>query len=271
MRLVACRFLDPREADEAAREPIPGTVNIPFSELPQRMHELPPRDRDVCIVGPTDLARAVKGWLESRGRRAVIPARPPAETGGTGLGRLWEPTAFLQEVLPQLPAGRALDLACGAGRDAVFMSACGWDVTAVDLLPDALARGRELAARYAPTLRPIRWLALDLEKPAPALEGRFDLITAFRYLYRPLFRQLSRWLRPGGSVLCETFTTTHRARHGRPARAAHALRPGELPRLFEGFEIRHASEAWRGWAHTARVWAVLPKPMDGHPPRASAV
>jgi hypothetical protein len=34
------------------------------------------------------------------------------------------------------------------------------------------------------------------------------------------------------------------------------LKPGELPRLLAGFDLRHHSEAWRGEAHTARVWAV---------------
>jgi hypothetical protein len=60
-------------------------------------------------------------------------------------------------------------------------------------------------------------------------------------------------------VLCETFTATHRERYGKPARAAHVLAPGELPRLLARFEIRHHSEAWRGRAHTARAWAVLPQ------------
>lgn len=269
-RLVHRRFLDPREAHEAARQPIPGAVNIPFSELPDRLHELPPREQEVRVVGPPHLVRAVVAWLESRGRRGRVVASglrarrvteaptPRRDATTLEIGRLWEPNAFLREVLPQLPCAAALDLACGTGRDAIFMSSCGWDVTAVDLLPDALSRARELAARYAAALQPIHWLELDLETGVPQLERRFELITAFRYLHRPLFARLRDWLRPGGSLLCETFTTIHQERHGRPARAAHVLRPGELTRLLAGFEVRHESEGWRGWAHTARVWAVLP-------------
>ncbi len=260
-RLVRRRWLDPREADEAAARPIADAVNIPFSELPKRVHELPPRAEAFGVVGPAPLGEKVATWLATIGRRAVLadcwtPA--PAEQR-CDLGRLWEPTAFLSTMLPELPAGAALDLACGAGRDAIFMSSCGWDVTAVDVLPDALSRARELAARYAAALRPIRWLELDLEAAAPWFERAFDLIIVFRYLHRPLFARLHEWLRPGGSVLCETFTMVHRERYGKPSRATRVLMPGELPKLLAGFEIRHHSEGWRGRAHTARLWAVLPQ------------
>lgn len=258
-RLVRRRLLDPRQADQAAARPIAEAVNIPFSELPRRVHELPPRQQELGVVGPAPLVREVIAWLASVGRRgvAVEAAAPRGERVASEVGRLWEPNAFLCEVLPQLPGGAALELACGSGRDAVFMSSCGWDVTAVDALPDAISRAQELAARYAPALRPIRWVEMDLEARAPDFGRAFDLITAFRYLHRPLLSKLREWLRPGGSVVYETFTTVHRERYGRPSRAAHVLLPDELPQLLAGFEIRHQSEGWRGRAHTARVWAVL--------------
>jgi SAM-dependent methyltransferase len=164
----------------------------------------------------------------------------------------------LAEVLPQLPPGRALDLACGCGREAVFMAACGWKVTAVDVLPDAMERAADLARRCAPAVSPIDWRQVDLEADLPPMGGPFDLMVAFRYLHRPLFRRVPEWLRPGGSLVYETFTTTHRERHGRPAADQSVLRPGELPGLLAGLEVRHHSEAWRGHDHTARVWAVKP-------------
>lgn len=256
--LVECRFLDPRPAAEAARAPIAGAVNIPLSELPARAHELPPRDELIRAVGPPEFAEPAVAWLTSAGRRAEVePAfeyAPPAEE--RLVGRLWRPTAFLAEVCARLSPGRALELACGTGRDAVYLAACGWQVLAVDVLPDALERGQALEKRCAPALAPIEWRQADLEHGALKLPADFDLVVAVRYLHRPLFARLVDWLRPGGSLVCETFTTVHRARHGRPARTADVLQPGELAGLLAGFELRHCSEAWRGPLHMARAWAV---------------
>ena len=69
-------------------------------------------------------------------------------------------------------------------------------------------------------------------------------------------QRLPGWLKPGGSVLCETFTALHRQRHGKPARDVHVLQPDELPAFFDSFEIRAYSEEWRGEHHTARLWAI---------------
>jgi len=124
--------------------------------------------------------------------------------------------------------------------------------------PEALEQARELERRYVRAARPIRWLAMDLECGSPAFDRRYDLICAFRYLHRPLLARVAEWLRPGGGLICETFTTVHRERHGRPAHDAHVLQPAELSELLRGFDVRHYSEGWHGWAHTARAWAVLP-------------
>jgi SAM-dependent methyltransferase len=259
-RLVHRRLLDPRPADEAARHPVAEAVNIPLAELPHRAHELPPRDRALGVVGPEPLVREAVDWLTQVGRRAHAantpqPCRAPC---AAEIGRLWEPNPFLAELLPRLAPARVLELACGTGRDAVFMASHGWSVTAVDVLPDALALGRKLAERYPVASEAIEWLEIDLEAAPPRFERVFDLIVVIRYLHRPLFARLHEWIQPEGSIVYETFTTTHRQRYGRPARDAHVLAPDELPGLLAGFEIRHHSEQWRGRAHTARVWAVRP-------------
>jgi len=259
--LTVRSLLDPRPALDAARTPIADAVNIPFAELPARTHELPPRDEVIAVAGPADLAERVAAWLTGVGRRAVACAdfAWAGDAEAAPRGRLWRPSEFLCEVLPLLlpaAAGDALDLACGTGRDAVYLASCGWAVTAADILPDALERGRDLAGRYAPALAPMRWVQVDLERDPTPVAGLYDLVVAFRYLHRPLLQRLPGWLRPGGSVVHETFTTLHRERYGRPAAESHVLRPGELPGLLAGLEIRHYSEAWRGPAHTARIWAV---------------
>jgi len=254
--LVHRSLLDPREPDEAAACPIADAVNIPFAELPERMHELPPRGRLLRVAAPEPLAAQVVDWLTKTGRRAEVADdfRHEHSQSSNDIGRLWEPNAFLTQVLLQLSGGTALDLACGSGRDAVFMASRGWRVTAADVLPDALDRARDLARRCAAAVTPIRWVEADLESEQLAFDARFDLIVVVRYLHRPLISRLAGWLRTGGSIVCETFTALHRARHGKPARDAHVLAPGELPRLLAGVALRHYSEDWRGDAHTARAW-----------------
>lgn len=259
-RLTRRNLLDPREPDQASARPIADAVNIPLSQWPRRTHELPPRRRVVRLAARGSLARAAVDWLARHGRRGVVASefRYGRTAPSSELGRLWEPNPLLAGVLPRLRPGRALDLACGSGRDAVYMAAGGWEVTAVDVLPDALARGRDLARRCAAAIGPIRWLEHDLEGGVACWPDGFDLVVVIRYLHRPLLGRLAEWLRPGGSLVCEAFTRLHRARYGRPARDARVLRPGELPRLLEGFETRHYSEGWHEGMHTARAWALRP-------------
>lgn len=259
--------LDPRSADEAERRPMVDAVNIPLAELSTRVHELPPKNETVLVGGPAALAAETIAWLEGNGRRAeaaeniqYLDSSDKRDIGAAeqrSVRRLWRPNALLEEVLPKLPPGHALDIACGVGRDAVHMASLGWQVTAIDHLPDALERGRDLERRYLRDAPPISWIQRDAEADDFEPGARFDLITIFRFLHRPLFEKLSAWLNPAGNVICETFTTRHRELHGKPSRDAYLLTPGELPRLLAGYDIKHHSEAERGGAHTARVWAAF--------------
>lgn len=251
-----CTRLDPRPAAEAAACPIADAVNIPLDELAARTHELPPTTKVVQIVGPAALTEQSVTWLNTHGRRACAAADWSYAKGPVRPARLWLPNGFLETIVAEFPPGAALDLACGTGRDAVYLATRGWQVTAVDVLPDALERGRALAARYASGALPIRWLEADLERDPPAALGPFDLVVMVRYLHRPLLARLTDWLRPGGSFVCECFTTVHRARRGRPARPADVVEPGELRTLLAELTLRRYTEDWQGDRHTARAWAV---------------
>ncbi|MBN2448611.1 MAG: methyltransferase domain-containing protein [Phycisphaerae bacterium] len=254
--LTRYALLDPRPADEARAHPLAGAVNIPLDELYARTHELPPRDATILLTGPEQLCEEAARWLLHNERHAEIaPPIPDPHPTIPCPGRLWQPNAWLAEIEPQLTPGRAADLACGTGRDTVHLASCGWDVLAVDVLPDALQRGQALASRYSGLLRPIRWRQMDLEREPLATLGQFDLVIVFRYLHRELLTTLHEYVHPGGSILCETFTELHQQRHGRPTSPGHVLAMGELRSLLSNCEIRQYSEAWRGTAHTARVWA----------------
>ncbi len=255
-RLVPARFLDPRPAAEAAAQPIADAVNIPLAELTGRMHELPPRAHTILVAAAPELAERTVELLEAAGRHAAATDDfHRAESPGEVIGRLWHPTPWLETGVAALEPGRALDLACGTGRDAVFLAAAGWRVTAVDVLPDAIERGRDLERRYAPGAVPIQWRVADLERAFQPDGGPFDLVCCCRYFRRELVRAAAEWLRPGGSVLLECFTREHQQRFGRPAGAERVPLPGELPALLAPLEVVAYAEGLHEGVYTARLWA----------------
>lgn len=86
-----------------------------------------------------------------------------------------EPSPQLVTEAAGLPAGRALDAGCGEGADAVWLARHGWRVTAVDVAPTALQRGRQAAELEGDDVASrIEWVAADLMTWTPA--GSFDLV-----------------------------------------------------------------------------------------------
>jgi SAM-dependent methyltransferase len=150
------------------------------------------------------------------------------------------PAAWLvthRAMLP--PAGRALDVACGHGRHAVWLAQQGFATTAIDRDPAAVAA---LDARARHEQLPLSPLTMDLEGDAVTLgEAVYDVIVVVHYLHRPLFPALLAALAPGGVLVYETFTVAQAAR-GRPTNPAFLLEPGELRRLVAGLEILDARE-----------------------------
>ena len=119
-----------------------------------------------------------------------------------GAGRQWsgEPNALIAELLTELPAGDAVDLAAGEGRHALWLAGRGWRVTAVDFSGVGLARGRT-----QPGADRVTWTAADVRTwTAPPIS--LDLVLV-AYLHLPeedTVRVLTGavdWLRPGGRLL----------------------------------------------------------------------
>jgi SAM-dependent methyltransferase len=150
------------------------------------------------------------------------------------------PTALLAQWLPRLARGRALDVACGAGRNALYLAAAGFSVTAVDISRVALERGRRAAEERELA---IDWICADLdEEPERALPvGRFDLIVWVRYVHRTLMPHLVARLAPGGALLCEQHLLTDAPVAG-PTSAQFRLAPGELRRSASELRIEHYYE-----------------------------
>ena len=145
----------------------------------------------------------------------------------------WQADPWLPRVLPLLPPGRALDVACGSGRNAVFLAEHGFAVTAVDLSQEALALlAHEAKARGLA----IDTRLVDLEAVPSLPAGPFDLVINFFYLHRPLLPLLGALLRPGGLMVLRTFSCAGPFPGG-PDNPDFVLKPGELLELFQSWDI----------------------------------
>jgi tellurite methyltransferase len=157
---------------------------------------------------------------------------------------------ILRELLPLLPTGPALDLACGGGRNAFLLASRGQPVTAIDWSPVGLEmlEGRALAAGMFAQRRKngtrgvcaanqgIETVCADLRSVHLA-RREFALILCINYLERSLFAKMSEALQPGGSLLYETYTTEQLKFASGPRNPEYLLRPGELREAFPGLEI----------------------------------
>jgi SAM-dependent methyltransferase len=156
-----------------------------------------------------------------------------------------QPDAFLvrcADAWDQAAIRQAADIACGAGRNAVFLAKAGFHVTAVDHSAEALRLTRERCLPHAIETRQI-----DLESPDADLgEKAFDLVCVFRFLHRPLFPALRRSVRPGGLLIYQTYTTDQLTFEGGPRNPRFLLEPGELPREFASWRVLRYEEEWRG-------------------------
>jgi len=160
-------------------------------------------------------------------------------SGGEAPG---EPSRFLVGLDPLLPRrGRALDLAAGAGRHALWLAARGLDTTAVDISDEGLALAARAAAARGLTLHTV---CADLEV-APPPAGPWDLVLCFHYLQRPLLAQIPPLLGPGGWFLFCQPTRSNLQRHPRPG-LDHLLDDGELAAIAAGLdlEVVRLDEGW---------------------------
>jgi tellurite methyltransferase len=151
------------------------------------------------------------------------------------------PSAWLIENADLLPRnGRALDVACGKGRHALWLAERGFEVHAIDRNPDAIAHLNAIAARSN-----LKLLAdqIDLETdPPPSLgDSEYDLMICFNYLHRPLMPALRAAVKPGGRIFYETFTA-RQAESGHPRNPAFLLKAGELATLMAPLAILRSRE-----------------------------
>ena len=142
--------------------------------------------------------------------------------------------SLLKSNLRFLPKGKALDLAAGEGRNAVFLAEHGFEAEAVDISSIAVSRARKLAKARGVRIKAI---AADLDTYR-LLPGRYDLILNLYFLDRRLIPRIKKGLKKGGMVVFETYTTEQeKLGTGGPVQTQYVLKPNELLRLFRGFHV----------------------------------
>ncbi len=157
------------------------------------------------------------------------------------------PSAMLAEYCGQAGGKRALDVACGTGRNALFLAGRGFRVEALDISPVGLSKLDEAATGLDITTH-----AVDLENYAPR-RNAFDLIVVANYLNRPLIPQLFTALDRGGILVMDTFMNDPRNQEN-THNPAYLLKPREfLSTVGDGFETLKYQE-FSVEAKTGTMW-----------------
>jgi len=168
-----------------------------------------------------------------------------------------EPSRFVSSLDGLLPRrGRALDVAGGRGRHALWLARRGLDVTLADVSDVALGVAAEAARSEGLALARVE---LDLEA-APLPPGPWDVVVCTYFLHRPLFEAFPAVLAPGGWLVFAHATRKNLERNPRPP-PAHLLEDGELRSLVRGLDVVRCEEGWfEEGRHEARLVARRPGP-----------
>lgn len=181
----------------------------------------------------------------NRRYRDRYAARPPS----------WTPSAWLvgieDHLRPPCSGARALDLACGIGRHALWLAERGWTVDAWDASDVAVEILNAELERRARDGRPLEVTARVIDLDDLLLQATtYDLVANVFFLDRRLWGGIASALKPGGLLAFETFVAVPGGRRSEVS-PEHLLQPGELRSAFErlGLEIvAYAEEADRGAA-----------------------
>jgi SAM-dependent methyltransferase len=185
-----------------------------------------------------------------------LPAADSSQASRARWNRRWaeeqarsttEPSGFLVSEIEGLTPGVALDLACGAGRNAVWLARRGWRVTGVDFSDVALGMARALAGEAAVA---VEWLEADAADWAPPARA-YDLVCVL-YLQLPAVERrralahAAAAVRPGGTLLVVGHDRLNLTEGwAGPTQAEVLFTPDEVVAEIEGLEILKAGRVWR--------------------------
>jgi len=142
-----------------------------------------------------------------------------------------------------------LDLACGSGRNGLYLLEQNMPVVFADINESALEQVKNTLSSYDNGVTSLAnfWQvdfeqdSLDQDDTKPLAGKSFSAIMVFRYLHRALFEQIKQAVTAGGYVVYETFTVDQ-PQFGRPTNPKFLLKHGELAELFSDWQIIHSFE-----------------------------
>lgn len=158
-----------------------------------------------------------------------------------------DPNRFLVREVGGMPPGRALDLACGEGRNALWLAREGWRVVAVDFSGAGLAKGRALAERHGLA---VSWVQADVVRWAPA-PGSFDLVVVMYLQLRAPERgralsAAGAAVAPGGTLLVVGHDRTNLAEgYGGPQDPSVLYGPDDVVADVGGLVVERAERVRR--------------------------
>lgn len=178
-----------------------------------------------ALTGDEDFGNPQGAWDKTYSRKEYVFGKDPAE--------------FLSKNIKMLPKGKALDIATGEGRNAVYLAKKGFLVEGVDISAEGLRKAQKLAGENGVKIETIN-ADLDRYKIKP---DSYTVILNFYYLQRSLFPQIKAGLKKGGMLVFETHTI-EQLKNGEKGSWSRdfLLEKGELKRAFADLEILHYSE-----------------------------
>jgi tellurite methyltransferase len=156
--------------------------------------------------------------------------------------------AEIERIKALAPGPDALDIACGEGRNSIFLARHGFRMVGVDISDSGLAKGRSRAQESGVD---VDFRRVDLDNGM--VEGSYDLILNFNFLLRELIPSEVASLNPGGLLLFDTIMASEQLLQSH--NPSYLLQPGELTRIFAPFDgvILFSEESRCGDMPTARL------------------
>ncbi|MEA1989317.1 MAG: methyltransferase domain-containing protein [Pseudomonadota bacterium] len=251
-------ILDLRCKDDYKQGHLKGSTWLSWEVLPESLNALPAAPASLYLVGHKDEIEAASVLLDSKGYEVsgslVINSLkamqdwslqlPGQVETGMNSKALWSPSLLVKEFVELLnnqsisfPLAdnrpTVLDIGCGGGRDAIFLTKNRMSVIGIDHEAKVLKRAKALASLSGAS---VKFKCCDIKKAACLPEQKFDLITVVRFLNRDMFTYIKESISSGGFVLFQTFVEGVE-KFDSPKNPNFILGKRELAEVFSGFNI----------------------------------